>query len=147
MDLRSQIESDLSQAMRANDEVRKSTLRMALSAIKLAEIEKGRPLNEAESLSILHKEIKSRGESIADAETAGRPDLIERAEAEQTVLEGYLPEPLSQAELEEAARQAINEVGATSLREMGQVMKVLLPRLQGRVDAAQASQVVRGLLA
>ncbi len=133
--------------MRAKDELRKRTLRMALSSIRLAEIEKGEALDEQATLALLHKEIKSRQESIADAERAGRPDLIEESQAEITILESYLPVQFSEQELEALARQAIDQAGATSPREMGQVMKILMPLLQGRATGNDASQVVRRLLA
>jgi hypothetical protein len=132
--------------MRAGNEVRKSTLRMVLSTIRLAEVEKGKPLDEAGLIAVLHKEVKSRRESILDAQRANRPDLIAAAEAEIAVLEGFLPHGLSAEELETLVRQAIAEAGAASPRDMGQVMKLLLPRLQGRVPGDQVSQAVRRLL-
>lgn len=132
--------------MRAGDEVRKRTLRMVLSSIRLAEVEKGKPLDDAGLLAILQKEVKSRRESIADAQRANRPDLIQGSEAEIAVLETFLPQAMTAEELDEIARQVIAEVGAASPRDMGQVMKLLLPRLQGRVAGDQASQVVRRLL-
>lgn len=141
-----ELENALKDAMRAGDDLRKSTLRMVLSAIRLAEVEKGQPLDEAGLLAVLHKEVKSRRESIADAQRANRPDLIQGAEAEIAVLETYLPKAMTPEELEAAVRQVIAEVGATSPRDMGQVMKLLLPRLQGRVAGDQASQAVRRLL-
>jgi uncharacterized protein YqeY len=147
MDTRQRLESDIKDAMRAKDELRKRTLRMALSSIRLAEIEKGEALDEQATLALLHKEIKSRQESIADAERAGRPDLIEESQAEITILESYLPVQFSEQELEALARQAIDQAGAASPREMGQVMKILMPLLQGRATGNDASQVVRRLLA
>jgi len=147
MTLKETLQSNLKDAMRAGDDLRKSTLRMAISAIKLAEIEKNGPLDESASLAIMQKEVKSRRESIADAQRANRPDLVQTAEQEIKLLEQYLPKALDPAELETMARVAIQEVGASSLKEMGQVMKVLMPRLQGRVTGDQASQVVRKLLA
>jgi uncharacterized protein YqeY len=141
-----QLESDLKDAMRSKDEVRKRTLRMTLSAIRLAEIDKGKPLDEQGILSILQKEVKTRQEAITEAQHAGRPELQAEAEDEIGVLEGYLPQPFSDEELDALARQAIAEVGATSEREMGQVMKILVPRLQGRASGSQASQAVRKLL-
>jgi hypothetical protein len=141
-----ELESALKDAMRAGDEVRKSTLRMVLSNIRLAEVEKGKPLDETELAAALNKEVKSRRESIADAQRANRPDLIQAAETEIAVLKGFLPQALSAEELETLVRQAIAETGAASLRDMGQVMKLLLPRLQGRVPGDQASQAVRKLL-
>ena len=142
-----ELENDLKLAMKSGDGLRKSVIRMALSAVKLAEIDKGASLDEAGVISILQKEVKSRRESIADAEKASRSDLIAEAQAEIGVLEGYLPKAFTIQELEEMARQAIQETGATSLREMGLVMKVLVPRLQGKATGDQASQMVRKLLA
>jgi len=147
MTLKETLQSDLKDAMRAGDDLRKNTLRMAISAIKLAEIEKNGPLDESASLAIMQKEVKSRRESIADAQRANRPDLVQTAEQEIKLLEHYLPRALDPAELETLARVAIQEVGASSLKEMGQVMKVLMPRLQGRATGDQASQAVRKLLA
>jgi uncharacterized protein YqeY len=146
MDLKSTLQSDLHDAMRHGEEIRKSTLRMALSAIKLAEVEKSAHLEGAEFLAIIQKEIKSRREAISDAERANRPELITQAEQEIKILQAYLPSALSEEELERMAKAAISEVGATSIREMGQVMKILIPRLEGRATGDQASQVVRKLL-
>ena len=146
MDTKARLESDLKNAMRVSDELRKRTLRMALSAIRLAEVEKGGTLEENAVLSILQKEIKSHQESIEDARRANRPDLEQGAAEQIQVLEGYLPNQLTSEELEALAGQAIAEVGASSLREMGQVMRVLIPRLEGRASGDQASQAVRKLL-
>jgi hypothetical protein len=146
MSIKNELDSALKQAMRSGDEPRKRTIRMALTNIKLAEVEKGGELDEAGVLSMLQKEVKSRQETLADAERAARPDLAASAQEEIAILESFLPKPFSQGELEALARQAIAEVQANSVREMGQVMKVLMPRLQGRATGEQASQVVRQLL-
>jgi uncharacterized protein YqeY len=146
MSLKSQLENDVKEAMRARDERRKSALRMALSAIKLAEVDKGASLDDAGVTAVLQKEIKARRESIADAERAGRPAMAAEAAADIALLEGYLPKQLTPDELEDLARQVIAEVGAASAREMGQVMKVLLPRVAGRASGAEVNQVVRKLL-
>lgn len=140
------LENALKVAMRSQDDLSKRTLRMALSAIRLAEIDQGAALDEPAVLSILQKEVRTRQESIAEAGRANRPDLAEASQAEITVLEEFLPRQLSAEELEAMARQAIAEAGATSPREMGQVMKLLIPRLQGRAGGDQASQMVRRLL-
>jgi uncharacterized protein YqeY len=146
MDLKSTLQFDLKDAMRHGDETRKSTLRMAITAIKLAEVERGIQMDESAYLAVIQKEIKARREAIADAEKAHRPELISQAEDEIKILQSYLPAPFSPEELEVLAQAAISEVGATSLREMGQVMKILVPKLQGRASNDRASQVVRKLL-
>jgi hypothetical protein len=146
MGIKATLENDLKDAMRSGDALRKSTLRMALASIRLAEVDKGGPLDENALLGILQKEIKSRQESIEDARRANRPDLEEISLAEMSILQAYLPKAFSPQELEDLAKQVIAEVGATSLREMGQVMKALVPRLEGRATGDQASQVVRRLL-
>ena len=146
MDTKIQLENDLKDAIRANDDLRKRTIRLALSSIRLSEVEKGSQLDENAVLNILQKEVKSRLESIEDAQRASRPDLEKAARAEIEVLESYLPRPLSAEELEAIAKQVIAETGAGSQREMGQVMKILIPRLEGRATGEQASLVVRKLL-
>jgi hypothetical protein len=146
MNIKQQLENDVKEAMRAKDELRKRALRSALSSIRLAEIEKGSALDDAALMAVMQKEIKSRHETIVDAERAGRADLAAEAQAEIGVLEGYLPKPFSTEELENLARLAIQEAGATSPTEMGQVMKILMPQLQGRATGNEASQVVRRLL-
>jgi hypothetical protein len=146
MDLKQRLENDLKEAMLARDDVRKRTLRMALAAIKNAEIEKRGSLDEASLLAILNKELKSRQETIEEAQRGNREELIPATQAEIAVLQEYLPEPFTPEELEALAREVIAEVGASSPREMGQVMKELMPRLGGRADGRQASQMVRKLL-
>jgi uncharacterized protein YqeY len=143
---RQTIEQALKEAMRNNDEVARRTIRMILSAIKLAEVEKGVALDESALLAVLQKELKSRRESIADAEKANRFDLAEAAKAEIAVIESFLPKQLSLEELEALAREAIQEVGATTPADMGKVMKILIPKVQGRASGDQVSQVVRKLL-
>ena len=146
METKTKLENDLKDAMRAGDVMRKLSLRMALSAIRFAEIEKISKLDESAVLAILQKEIKSHHESIADAERANRPDLVKNAQIEIGILEEYLPKSLTPEELEDMVKQAITEAGASSVREMGLVMKLLMPRLQGRATGDQASQAVRKLL-
>ena len=132
--------------MRARDELRKRTIRQTMAAIKNAEIDKRSELEETAVLAILQKEVKSCRETIEGAQRANRPDLITEAEAEITILEEYLPQPLTSDELEGLARESVAEAGATSPREMGSVMKILMPRVRGRADGKEASQIVRRLL-
>jgi uncharacterized protein YqeY len=146
MDLKTTLQSDLKDAMRRGENMRKSTLRMALAAIKLAEVEKDSHMDEAAYQAVILKEIKSRQDTISDAEKANRPEMISQAEQEIKILQTYLPPALTPQELEALARAAIDETGATSMREMGQVMKVLVPQLRGRATGDQASQVVRKML-
>ena len=146
MDTKTLLENDLKSAMRSGDVVRKRALRMALSAIKLAEVQKGAALDEAQILAVLQKEIKSQQETIAEAEKANRPDMVAAAQAESAVLENFLPPSLDQEELETMVRAAIIEVGATSPADMGKVMKALMPEIKGRASGEHVSQMVRQLL-
>lgn len=146
MNTKKQLEDALKDAIRARDDVRKRTIRLTLSDIKLAEVEKKRQLEDSEVLAIIQKQVKERHDVIEESERANRPDLVASAEEEIVVLEEFLPEQLTNEELEELTRQVIDEVGATSMREMGQVMKVLIPRLEGRASGQEASQMVRKLL-
>jgi uncharacterized protein YqeY len=151
MNIKSDLENALKDAMRSKDEIALRTIRMALSAIKLAEVEKaavekGAALEEPELIAILQKEIKSRREAIQEAEKANRTDLLDAAKADIAILEKYLPKAMDPAELETMTREAIAEVGATGMTDMGKVMKVLLPKLQGRAANDQVSQLVRRLL-
>ncbi len=146
MNKKDELQQALKDAMRANDDLRKRTLRMALSAIRLAEVEKGGELDENALLGILQKEVKTRQEAVEEAQRANREDLVQASQAEIEVLKSFLPAQFSPQELEDLARQTIAEVGATSIREMGQVMKALMPRLEGRATGQQASEVVRQLL-
>ena len=132
--------------MRARDDLRKRVLRMAMAAIKLAEVDKSGALDEAAVMGLLQKEIKSRQEALEEATSANRPDLAADAQAEIAVLQTYLPQPFTPQELEALARQVIAELGADSPRQMGAVMKVLVPRLEGRATGGEANQVVRKLL-
>ena len=146
MPTKTEFENALKDAMRAGDDTRKRTLRMILSAVKLAEVERRGPLDEAGLLAVLQKEAKIRNEAIADAEKAGRADLVAGAQAELVLLESYLPKALSAEELEALARQAITEAGATAPGDMGRVMRLLMPQIQGRADGKTASDLVRRLL-
>lgn len=140
------LENALKDAMRARDATRKSTLRLVLTAIKLGEVDKGAPLDEAEILALLQKELKMRQETISEAERAGRDQIVEETQAEIEVLREFLPAPLAPEELEALARSVIAEVGATSMADMGTVMKTLTARLQGRASGKDASDIVRRLL-
>jgi len=146
MELKLKLENDLKDAMRSGDDVKKSSIRMVIAAMKLAQVEKGGQLDDQAILSLVQKEIKSRKESIADAEKANRPDLIAAAKAEIAVLEVYLPAQMSNEELTALAQAAIEETGATLPSDMGKVMKQIMPKVQGRAPNDQISLIVRQLL-
>lgn len=146
MSLEEKLNQDLKEAMKAKDEDRKRVIRLALSAIKLATVEKLEKLEDGDVLSVLQKEVKSRQETIDDAEKANRQDLVDTAKAEMAILEEYLPEGLSPEELENLVKETIAEVGASSMADMGNVMKAVMPKVQGRADGGQVNQLVRQLL-
>ncbi len=143
MDLKAKLETDLKEAMKASDELRKRTLRMVIASIKFSEIERQVKLDDAAIFAILQKEIKSRRESIADAEKASRPDLAQASKDEIGVLEVYLPKGLSEAELQALVQETIQEVNAAGPADMGKVMKALQPKIQGRAPGDQVSKAVR----
>jgi uncharacterized protein YqeY len=147
MDLKTQLTDEMRKAMKANDDVRRRTTRMALAAIKQAEVDRQTTLDEAAVMSLLQKEIKNRREALDEAHKANREDLIADNEAEIKVLEEFLPKPLSHDELAQLARTAIDEAGAAGPADMGKVMKVLLPKVAGRAAGDQVSAAVRELLA
>jgi len=140
------LEADLKEAIRSKDDVRKRTLRMVLSAIKLAEIDHRDSLDEPTILGIIQREVKSRQETIEEAKQAERDELLASTLAEIEVLQVYLPQPLGEDELAELVQRAIEEVGASGPQDMGKVMKALMPQIQGRADGKTASDLVRGLL-
>ena len=147
MPLKQDLENALHDAMRSKNEIVLKTIRLVMSNAKLTEIEKGQPLDDNGLVAILQKEIKSRKESISDAEKAKRPDLILAATAEVQILEAYLPKQMSESELIDLAKAAIAEVQASSPSDTGKVMKILIPRVQGRAAGDVISQTVRKLLA
>jgi uncharacterized protein len=143
---RADLENELKDAMRTQDVVRKRTLRMVLSDLKLAEVEKGGMLDDTALLALLQKEIKSREETISEASKANRTDIIKDTEAEIGIIRSFLPVPLSNQALQDLVLSVIAEVGATTPADMGKVMKELTPRLQGRASGKDASDMVRRLL-
>jgi len=146
MSMHDRLMSDLKDALRAQDAVRKGTIRMALAALKNARVAKNADLTEKEMIAVLVKEVKQRRDAIVEYEKGGRDDLVREALAEIEVLEAYLPAMLEHDEIIDLAREAIAETSASSVKQMGQVMRVLMPRLSGRADGRVVSQVVRDLL-
>jgi len=141
------IEKDLAEAIRAQDELRRDTLRLILAALRSAEKKLLRPLSTEEELQVLQRERKRRVEAAEAFRVGDRPERAEREEAELTVLEEYMPPPLSQDELEEIVDNAVAAVGATSMRDLGRVMADVMPQVSGRADGSAVSQLVREALA
>jgi uncharacterized protein len=146
MDIKAQLTEAMKQAMRANDDVARRTTRMALAAIKQAEVDKRISLDDAAVIALLQKEIKNRREALEEARKANRSDLMADNEAEIKVLEGFLPKAMSQDELRTLAQAAVAETGASTQTDMGKVMKALMPRVAGRAAGDQISAVVKELL-
>ena len=146
MSLKQKIQTALTEAMKARDEQTKIPLRLVMAAIKEAEINQKGELEEMDVLRIVQKESKARLDTIEDAQKANRPDLIEQAEAELAILKHFLPEEMSDEDLEAVIRETIAEVGASSMADMGGVMKALMPKVQGRADGGKVSQKVRQIL-
>ena len=147
MPLNEQIAADLKDAMRQRDGRRRNVLRLTLTALHNAEIAAGDALDEVGGAEVLAREAKRRRESIEEFGKAGRQDLVEKEEAELAVLSPYLPQQLSREEITEAARQVIQETGASGPKELGKVMPVLMQQFRGRADGRTVSEVVRELLA
>jgi uncharacterized protein YqeY len=136
----------MKEAMRAKDKVAKRTLTMVRAAIQQREKDHREELDDSAVLAILQKELKSREETIAEAKKAGRDDLVADTEEEIVVLKKYLPEAMSAKELRTLASQVIAEVEASTIRDMGKVMKVIVPRVAGRASGGDISNAVKELL-
>jgi uncharacterized protein YqeY len=147
MSLIARLEEELATAMKERDASRRDALRLILSSLRAAEKELQRPLHDDEELQVLQRERKRRLESIEAFRGAGRDEQAEVEEAELDVLEEFMPEPLSEDELERIVDNAIAEVGATSIRDLGRVMADVMPQVAGRADGSSVSQLVREKLA
>ncbi len=147
MGLRERLDEDLKSAMRAKDSLRMNTIRGLKSAIKYREIELMKPLDDAGILGVVGSEIKRRRDSVEQYRAGNRADLADKEEAEIRILQDYLPQQLTQAELEAKVDEVIGRVGAKGPKEMGAVMKALLPEVQGRADGKVVSELVKQRLA
>lgn len=147
MSLITEIEEDLKEARLAREDVLRDTLSLILNALRAAEKELQRPLSEDEELQVLQRERKKRVEAIEAFVAAGRNEAAEREEYELDVLEDFMPEPLSEDEIDEIVDNVIAEVGATSIRDLGRVMADVMPQISGRADGSVVSQLVREKLA
>ena len=147
MTLIEELEDDVKDAMRAGDTARRDALRLILASLKSAEKDLLRPLSEEEELQVLQRERKKRIEAAEAFRGGGREEQAAKEEAELAVLEEFMPEPLTEEELERIVDDAIAENGATSMRDMGRVMKDVMPQISGRADGAAVSQMLREKLA
>ena len=147
MTLIADIEKKLRDARLARDDARRDALSLLLSALRSAEKELQRSLSEDESLQVLQRERKKRVEAMDAFDEAGREEQADREEFELDVIEEFMPDPLSEEELEEVVDNVIAEVGATSLRDLGRVMADVMPQVSGRADGSTVSQLVREKLA
>jgi uncharacterized protein YqeY len=146
MELKERLIADRKQARLDGDKEKRDTLQLLLAAIKQIEVDEQTTLDDEQVESVLAKQAKQRRESIADAERAGRMDLVEIEKVELAVIEAYLPQMMSEDQVRQIAGEVIAEVGATNLKDMGSVMGQLMPRLQGQADGRVVSSVVRQLL-
>ncbi|HTG00884.1 MAG TPA: GatB/YqeY domain-containing protein [Nitrospirota bacterium] len=146
MGLRDKIDADVKEALKSGAKDKVSTLRMLNAALKNKQIDKRRPLTEEEVVETVRSLIKQRKDSIEQFAKGGRQDLVDKETAEITFLEVYLPTQLTREELEEMVRDAITQSGATGAKDMGKVMKTLIPTLGGRADGKLVSEIVKHAL-
>jgi uncharacterized protein len=133
-------------ALKNKDKQKLSTIRMLKSAIKKEEIDKKRPLNDDEIISVIMREVKQRKDSLAEYKAAGRDDLVEKEQAEIDILSAYLPEQMSEEELKALVQQVIEEVGAGSKADMGKVMSAIMPKVKGRAEGRLVNRLVQEAL-
>ena len=147
MTLQERLTADLKQALKGGDTTRRSAIRLVIAGVKNAEIAKGAPLDDAGIIDVIAREVKQRRESIAEFSKGNRQDLVAKEEAELAILFEYLPQQMSREEIVEAARGAMEQVGARGPGDKGKVMSQLMPQLKGRADGREVSDVVSELLA
>ncbi len=144
--LTERIRDDMKQAMRDRAKDRLSTIRLILAAVKQQEVDRRVILEDAEVLAILDKMVKQRRDSIEQFDKAGRDDLSSKEKFEIEVIQNYLPQPLSEQEISDLIAEAISTSGAESMRDMGKVMGILKPKMQGRADMGKVSGLIKSQL-
>ena len=147
MSLKQKINEDMKTAMRAKDTARLSAIRLLLAAMKQREVDERIELSDTDVVAIIDKMMKQRRDSFTQFEAAGRKDLADIEQFEMSVLQGYMPQQLSAAEIDAAIENAVSASGAASAQDMGKVMAILKPQLAGRADIAKASAQVKARLA
>jgi hypothetical protein len=146
MSLKERIQQDMKDAMRAADKPRLGTIRLILAAIKQIEVDERKDLDDTGITIVLDRMVKQRRESISQFEKAGRTDLVDQEAAELAIIQTYLPEPLSENELNTLIDEAMAQTGASSIKDMGKVMALLKPKLQGRADMGAVSALIKARL-
>ena len=146
MDINTRLNDEMVIAAKGRDKIRLSAIRMLKTALHNKEIELMRPLNESETLQIISAMVKQRKDSIEQFAKGGRTDLVEKEEAELKVVQEFMPAQLSDDEVESIIQKAIAEAGAVSVKDMGKVMKVLMPQLTGKADGKMVGEKVKALL-
>lgn len=144
--LKQRLQEDMKAAMKSGDKERLGAIRLINAAIKQREVDERISLNDADVLAVLDKAAKQRRESISQYQAANRQDLVDQEQFELSIIQSYLPEPLSKEELDALVKSAIAESKATSIKEMGQVMAILRPQVQGRVDMSVLSAFIKEML-
>lgn len=146
MDINAKLNEDMVTAAKAKDKVRLSAIRMLKAALHNKEIDLMRPLNEAEAMQILSVLVKQRKDSIEQFAKGGRTDLVEKEEAELKILQDFMPAQMSDEELGTLIKKVIDDMDAVSVKDMGKVMKVLMPQITGKADGKAAGEKVKALL-
>lgn len=146
MSLKERLLNDLKEALKAKDTVRKDTIQLIRSAILQVEKDKHVTLGDDEITEILARELKNKREALAEIEQSGRADAKEKAEREIEIILEYMPRQLTREELENIVREAIAETGALSLKDMGKVMKAVMPKVKGKADGSVVNEIVKSLL-
>lgn len=146
MSLKARIQEDVKQAMRSHEREKLAALRLLTAALKQKEVDERIELSDEQVLAVLDKMVKQRRESLEQYEKAGREDLAAKERYELDLIQSYLPEPLGEQELDALIRGTIEDVGASSIRDMGAVMNALRGQVQGRADMKAVSQAVRAQL-
>lgn len=143
MSLKEKLQEDLKSSMKNKDQIRKSVVTLVRAAIKQYEVDNRVELDDAGIMDIISKQLKQRNDSLAEFEKAGRDDLIEETKSEIQVLKEYLPQQLSDEELEKIVLETISEVGATSMKDMGKIMSTIKPKVAGRADGRRINELVK----
>ena len=143
MSLKEQLVADLKQSMKDKDTIAKSAITLVRAAILQVEKDERRELSEDDIVGIISKQVKQRKDVLIDFQKANRQDLIDQTEREIEVLTEYLPQQLSEEELKVIVLDAINEVGATSMKDMGKIMGIVMPKIKGRADGGMVNKIVK----